>query len=205
MEAERAEPCSAADQPCDFPAACNVAESLGSLPGWDQARGRASVSGEFFSQRGEPSGLHAYHAGSGTSFSRGGQGSEQNLCGAGSARMGDWENASCMLDDLSDADYLSPFRLSQDCQHVPEAGTDMSQAGDLFNALDAELNWEEVIEEFMQDSAMPDEMSIIEQFMEAAEAQIAPRPDNRDMYQHYMQRGQEARRSAISAGPAQVY
>ncbi|KAK9917674.1 hypothetical protein WJX75_007042 [Coccomyxa subellipsoidea] len=65
---------------------------------------------------------------------------------------------------------------------------------------EAELNWEEVIEEFMQ-PAVADEMSIIEQFMQPTGGEIASRAD-RDMYQYYMQRGQNAQRIAVSAGRA---
>lgn len=183
MEAERAESCAAADQPCDCSAGCDGAESLGSLPDWNRAGGRGSFSGD--------------------SFSREDQMSELPQCRASSLRAGSegciW--ASCVLDELSEADYLAPFRLSQEYQPVSEGCPEPQlEAGDLLNALDAELNWEEVIEEFMQ-PAVADEMSIIEQFMQPTGGEGASRAD-RDMYQYYMQRGQNAQRTAVSAGRA---
>ncbi|BDA50562.1 hypothetical protein COCOBI_16-2380 [Coccomyxa sp. Obi] len=124
---------------------------------------------------------------------------------AGSDRCS-FEGLSCVLDELSEADYQSPFHLPQDhhpmseCsaaslnwQHMTDCGA-ASQADDLFNALDTELSWDEVIEEFMQ-PLVSDEMSIIEEFMQPAKG-AEPSHPNRDMFQYYMQRGQNVKRTA---------
>lgn len=121
-----------------------------------------------------------------------------------------FEGLPCVLDELKEADYLSPFHLSrdhhpmlecsaasQDWQHMTDCGA-ASQADDLFKALDTELSWDEVIEEFMQ-PLVSDEMSIIEEFMQPAGG-AEPSLPNRDMFQHYMQRGQNMRRTAAMAG-----
>ncbi len=121
------------------------------------------------------------------------------------------EGLSCVLDELIEADYLSPFHVSRDHHPMSElecsaASQDWqqttycgaaSQADDLFNALDTELSWEEVIEEFMQ-PLVSDELSIIEDFMQPAKS-AEPSHSERDMFQYYMQRGQNVKRTAAMA------
>lgn len=103
-----------------------------------------------------------------------------------------WEQLSWGLEDLSEADVWSPAQLPRSSRCASECG--QPEGADLFNALQLELSWDEVIEQFMQPD-VADEIGIIEQFMQPAGAGLRP---ERDMYQYYMQRGRDAQRTAVS-------